>query len=351
MKPVNLGIRADGNSQIGMGHIIRCLSLAEEFQKNGDRVLFISNDPVGIEKITAAGFRSVPAGGDEIEAIARIVAAENLQILILDSYEANREYLLALKQKIDLLCYIDDLNQFANPAEIIINGNYAAERMGYCQQFPSQIQLLGVEYNLIREEFKALPRATVKPRIERILITMGGSDVANLSGKLIEILRKDPGLAQVSLDVVIGAGNPRRDELETLSRKYSNLYLHYNVRRMSELMCQADLAISAGGSTLYELCACGTPTLTVIVAANQEYVVGELAKSGYITNLGWDRQLDPEQLKGYISQFSYNKRRKISTRMQRLVDGNGAARVREKTVECYWGIGMRREARVKSFGK
>lgn len=341
MKALNLAIRADGNPTIGMGHIMRCLSLAKEFQKNGDRTLFISNDRVGIEKITAEGFRSVPADGDGPEAIMRTITAEDLEILIVDSYQVDREYLCALKSEIPLLIYLDDLNQFNNPAEIIINGNYAAERMGY-RKPSGQLRLLGVGYNLIREEFKNLPRPKVKPEMERILITMGGTDPANLSEGFIKTLRQDSAFDNIALDVVVGAGNQRYDQLLELSHSYSQVFIHYNVQCMSELMLRADLAISAGGSTLYELCACGTPTLGVIVADNQSYVLTELDKDGYLTNLGWYRDLDMNNLKAAIKTFSYAKRQKISAKMRQLVDGNGTARVREKIVE-FWK-GKRHEA-------
>ncbi len=338
MKPLNLAIRADGNSTIGMGHIMRCLSLAKEFRKNGDRVIFISNGLIGIEKITSEGFRAVPVDGGEPEAIARICTAEDLEILIVDSYRANRDYLCALKPKIPLLIYLDDLNRFDNPAEIIINGNYAAEGMGYRKPSFRQLQLLGVEYNLIRDEFKGLSQPKVRPEMERILITMGGTDPANLSGKLITALRQDSVFDKIALDVVVGAGNPRYNELLELSRCFSSLYIHYDVQRISGLMLQADLAISAGGSTLYELCACGTPTSAVITAENQRFLVTELDKAGYLTNLGWYRDLDLNNLKVVIKTYSYPKRRRMSAKMRQLVDGNGTARVRKKIVEYYQEI-------------
>ncbi len=335
MKPLKLAFRVDGSPASGMGHIMRCLSLAKEFRKNGDQALFISKEPVGIAKITNEGFPSVSFKGDELKAIIRISAIKNLDILIVDSYKVNRDYLYALKPHIPLLIYLDDLNQFENPAEIIINGNYAAERLGYSEPAFGCLQLLGVQYNLIREEFKNLPRPAVKPKIERVLITMGGSDPPNFTGRLITTLRQDVAFDKIALEVVVGGGNQHYEQILELSRSYPRVVVHYNTQHLSKLMLQADVALSAGGSTLYELCACGTPTIGIKIAENQNHVLSELARDGYLINLGWYRDLDMNSFKNAIKMYNYAKRRETAAKMRQLIDSKGTGRVRKKIVE-FW---------------
>ncbi len=338
---MKIGIRADGGSIVGMGHIVRCLSLAKAFANRGHQIIFISQDPTGIGIINKSGFeiQVIRSCGknEEISKIKSIISAKMLDCLIIDSYQVDRQYFLNLKQVVPLLGYIDDLNRFIYSIDFLINGNIAAEELGYTGYSEREMLLLGIRYNLIREEFGDLPAAKVRPVIARVLVTTGGTDLVNLSTKIINAIRLDATMNHIVLDVVVGGGNQFKDEITNLSKKYPNVCLHHNVDKISVLMRRADLAISAGGSTLYELCACGLPTLAVIIADNQQFIVEELAKSGYIKNLGWHGQLDFRLLREEINGFRYEERLSAAMKMQGLVDGNGAKRVVE-AVERYFII-------------
>ncbi|HEX7713207.1 MAG TPA: UDP-2,4-diacetamido-2,4,6-trideoxy-beta-L-altropyranose hydrolase, partial [Bacillota bacterium] len=325
-----IGFRAEGGPGIGMGHIMRCLTLAQEFKASGHEVIFISNHRDGRETVTDAGFRTVTTGhGQESEAIAAIITSQHLDCLIVDSYRVDRDYFHRLKSILRLLCYIDDLNRFIYPVDILINGNFGAETWGYQKYEPDEVLLLGTRYNLIRKEFQNLSPAQLKTAVSRILITMGAADPVNFSARLIHGLRQDRTLDSVTLDVVVGPSNPFDCELQELSKSYPNIRLHHQVRRMSELMLQADLAISAGGSTLYELCVCGVPTSAVIIADNQEFLVTGLTRSGYIKSLGWHDQVDFGKLSESIRNVDISERWSLAAKGRKLIDGYGPGRVRQ----------------------
>lgn len=119
------------------------------------------------------------------------------------------------------------------------------------------------------------------------------------------------------------------------AKKNANVILHENVSRMSEIMLKSDMAISAGGSTLYELCACGTPTLAIVIADNQREMVDMMSSEGYIISLGWHGELADMELLQKIKLLcaDYEKRVSLSKKMQKLVDGEGVRRIVEEIIK------------------
>lgn len=337
---MRIGIRADGGAKIGMGHIIRCLALALVFKANQHEVIFLSNDPPGQAKITENGFESLPVSGSsksaELEDLRRIIRDKNLDCLLVDSYQVDRDYFLGLKSMVKLLCYIDDLNRFVHPVDILINGNFAAESLNYRPYDSKQLMLLGVNYNLIRGEFQNLPPVNVKPEIHRILITMGAADPVNFSSRLIREIRRDPIFDRIELQVIAGSSNLFSEELVQLSKQYPNITLYQNVKRMSELMLEADVALSAGGSTLYELLACGVPVMAFIIAENQAFIVHKLAESAYIKSLDWYHQVDFIKFREELREFHFQQRQEMGPKGQKLVDGFGPNRVKDEIVEYFF---------------
>lgn len=329
---MKIAIRAEGGPATGMGHIVRCLSLANEFRKQSQSVIFISNDPVGRNAIAEQGFEAVSVMADELdnpEDFLSILKRHAIDCLIVDYYRVNRDYFLRLKEGVKCLCYVDDLNKFTYPVDILINGNFAAELMGYEKYSPDEVLLLGVSYNFIREEFRDLPPRKVNKEIERILITTGGADPSNLTSRLISELKTDDYLNHIHLDVVVGGGFIFKDELYKQAKIFQGVTLHENVKRISELMLKSDAAISAGGSTLYELCACGVPAFVCIIADNQEYIVTKLAENNFIRNLGWHDRVDFTVLKQMIRDLTFKDREIWVEKMQKLVDARGTERVVE----------------------
>lgn len=350
---IKIGIRVDGNKNIGMGHIMRCLSLAKGFRNAGIEVFFLSIYEQGILKIRGDGFEVIELShsvgsycegfcyGDvkslenEAEEIISGIKAYNISILFVDSYNVTESYFLKLKPFVRKLCYIDDVNKFPYPVDMLINGNITGEFLHYKGYFKDEIMLLGLNYNLIRDEFKELPLRTINRDIKEIMITTGGSDPFDLSIRLAEIILSDSTFVGIRVNIVAGNGFTNREQLRNLSRKNTRVMIYENVSKMSEIMQKSEIAISAGGSTLYELCACGTPTLAFIVAENQKEIVDMLCEKGYIQSLGWYNEFSDEEFLHKLKLLCEDreKRESYSKKMQKLVDGEGVNRVVNKIIK------------------
>ncbi|MHB1392787.1 MAG: UDP-2,4-diacetamido-2,4,6-trideoxy-beta-L-altropyranose hydrolase [Clostridia bacterium] len=342
---IKVAIRADGNSQIGMGHIMRCLSLASGFKKRGHQINFICKYGEGIEKVKEAGFDVINLEtkenkqdmNNEEQKLIAILNENKTDLLIVDSYDVTYDFFKSIKLHVGILAYIDDVNKFLYPVDIVINGNIGAEDIKYDRYSEGELFLLGVKYNLLKKEFSNLPRRVINKNISEVMITTGGSDTFNVSCGLLKKLLTDPWSANKSFNIIVGSAFKNKEELKSISEKYKNVKLIENVRRMSEIMCQSDLAISSGGSTLYELCACGTPTLAYIIADNQENIVQNMNHNGYVHNLGWYNELTTENLIRNVIRISnsYEYRIEKSEKMQGLVDGRGVSRIIKHIEEIF----------------
>lgn len=347
-----VGFRVEGGGNIGMGHIMRCLSLAREFIRQGCDVFFISCMSEARSVIENCGIKLVegqkliylsnsdvstlPTSELEKEAsiVRNIMYEYDTDILILDSYNVNAVYMKLLKEQIRHLVYIDDINRFINPADILINGNSTGNFMNY-SKLQGQKLLLGTDFNLIREEFKNLPPKTIGTQIKNIMLTSGGSDPYNCSQNILNMVIDYTVGEGIYVHVVVGKSFPFEKNLDAFSEKYKNVILHKNVKEMSEIMKLCDLAVSAGGSTLYELCACGVPTLSFILADNQEFLVQKMEELEYVKSLGWYDKIDRNELLQYLAFLNkeVEYRKTLSRKIQSLVDGNGTERVVKNILE------------------
>lgn len=350
---IKVGIRADGSKNIGMGHVMRCLSLAKGFVNAGIEVFFLSKYELGIQKIREEGFEVIELShsfehhsegfcyGDvqtlEEEATEMIerLKALNLDALFIDSYNVTEEFFLKMRLFVKKLCYIDDVNKFSYPVDILINGNITGEFLGYKSYYDDEVMLLGLDYNLIRDEFKDLPERIINRNVKEIMITTGGSDPFGLSFRLAEIILSGAMREDTIINIVAGSGFSKLEKLRDLSRINANVVIYENVSKMAEIMLRSDIAITAGGSTIYELCACGTPALAFIVAENQRQVVDTLCDKGYIQSLGWYNEFTDQEFLSTLKLLceDYEKRESYSRKMQKLVDGEGVSRIVDTIVK------------------
>jgi UDP-2,4-diacetamido-2,4,6-trideoxy-beta-L-altropyranose hydrolase len=354
---LNIAFRADGGENIGMGHIMRCLSLARAFRRKGHTVYFVSKLTEGISRVSSENFAVVPLPSvahndtegffygnpallsDEAAQLIQIVKDYQIDVLILDSYNVTEEYFLTLKPYVRKLAYIDDVNKFTYPVDILINGNITGEYLGYSRYNKDQVLLLGPTYNMIREEFLGLTARVVKDKITEVMITVGGADPYDVTGKMLDIILSSERYCSVRLNVIVGGSFTSLDRLIKLKHKYTNVFLYGNFpevhnytdivySEMSDVMLRSDIALSAGGSTLYELAACGTPTLAFILADNQEFIVGKMSAEGYIKSLGWYNGLTDQAVLAALKELEdAGFRQRLSQRGQALVDGRGTARI------------------------
>lgn len=342
-----IGIRADANREIGMGHVMRCLSVATALKERGQEVCFILADESAAELLEGRGMRYYILGSDyrdmesELPVLERWLAEEKPQCLLIDSYYVSAKYLELLRQRTRTV-YLDDVNAFPYPVDILVNYNIYGDLLPYREQASnSQMQfLLGTAYVPLRKEFQNV-KYSVRPDVRNVLITTGGSDKYNLAGKILEILLQDNRTGQFCYHVVSGAFNANLPYLEALAGEHENIKIHQNVSEMSELMQKCDVAITAGGSTMYELSAVGVPIICFSFVDNQERIVQTFADRGivgYGGNYLTEKEELLEKVKACLAELSESreKRQTFSDRQRRLVDGLGAMRVAE--ILCELGI-------------
>lgn len=346
-------IRADANSKIGMGHVMRCLSVADALVKRREEVLFVTADDTPVPLLTKKGipyrvlhtdYADMEAELPELLAVLReltlraespeaALLQRNTSILV-DSYYVTEKYLAALKKRITTI-YMDDIYAFSYPVDMLINYNIYGEEMGYEKDaaFADTKLLLGTEYVPLREEFSAGEQQRTAAD-GGILITTGGSDSFNLAGQLLMEAMKYDALKEKEYHVVSGSLNPHIGELQALAQKHENIHIHCNVTNMAELMAESEVALSAGGSTLYELCAMGVPVIAFSFAENQERLVQTFVKRG-IAQYGGNYRTDGNKMvQNTIAGLETlledeNLRTEYRKKARTLVDGKGADRIAE----------------------
>lgn len=360
-------IRADANSKIGMGHVMRCLSVADALLKRGEEVLFVTADDTPVPLLTKKGipYRVLHTDYADMEAelpklwnalselpqgpgVPEAALPQRNTFILVDSYYVTEKYLAALKKRITTI-YMDDIYAFSYPVDMLINYNIYGEEMGYEKDaaFADTKLLLGANYVPLREEFSAgagyvqsrkalsLGAANVTPAEEGgILITTGGSDSFNLAGQLLMEAMKYDALKEKKYHVVSGSLNPHIGELQALAQKHENIHIHCNVTNMAELMAESEVALSAGGSTLYELCAMGVPVIAFSFAENQERLVQTFVKRG-IAQYGGNYRTDGNKMIqntiAGLEKLCGDEALKTEYRRKalQLVDGKGAERIAE----------------------
>ena len=192
---------------------------------------------------------------------------------------------------------------------------------------------MGCRYNLLRQEFADAPERLTAETVRNLLIVAGGGDAGQLLVFLVNSLLELAIAEQIVLQLVAPIHSIADNELTALSGQYpGQVKLHRGVTEMAQLMQQCDLAISAGGSTLYELCATGVPRLAIVLAANQQGIVAAMARQDLVVPLGAVTELQPALVAAAVSRLlsDWQKRDRMNRQGRKLVDGQGALRVAHK---------------------
>lgn len=295
--------RADASIEIGSGHIMRCLTLADELAKRGAQIRFICQERTGnlmtlIEQKGYTVYR-LPAGltpKADMEFTGEIInkQQETPEWLIVDHYEIDTIWESYIKKYVHHIMVIDDLANREHHCDLLLDQNYYENIDNrYDNLVPHGCyKLLGPSYALLRPEFIEVRKGLGNRDgvIKRILIFLGGSDPTNETKKVLEAIRL-LNKSDIIVDVVVGASNVHKDEIKKLCSTIPNLHYYYNVNNMAQLMVLADLFIGGGGSTTWERCFLGLPGITLIIANNQEETTVAVAKAGASINLGWAKDV------------------------------------------------------------
>jgi len=338
--------RTDSSMDIGTGHVMRCLTLADELRERGADVSFVCRKALGnlIQHIEDKGYRVYPLPPDIDLSVDRDLTQKILQKqtelidwLIIDHYEIDASWEFYLRKYANKIMVIDDLANRKHDCDILLDQNYNKNNSRYNGLVPEHcIQLLGPEYALLRPQFREA-RENLRERdggVKKILVFMGGADPANETGKVLKalnLLNRD----DIAIAVVIGASNPVKNELETLTKRMPNTACYFQVENMAELMAHVDLCLGASGSTTWERCCLGLPSIVMVLADNQKDIAEELEKEGVVVNLGWHEDVTEMDIKNAVENLlaDSDKRGKMNLKGKEMVDGIGIKKVVEKIIE------------------
>ena len=290
-----------------------------------------SEERVRVEKFEVAKLAASPGASQDAQQLAEFALAHQADWVVVDGYQFDVEYQRKLKSAgLKLLVVDDTCHAGAHVADLVLDQNAHASENLYQHREPYTTLLLGSRYAMLRREFKAWRewKREIAPHGRKVLVTVGGTDPDNVTLRVIEALRL---LAKDNLEatVVVGGGNPHGDCLEQeINRAGGGIRLLKSVIDMPELMADADVAISAAGTTCWEMCFLGLPAMLIDVAENQTPVARELDRQGIAIHAGSSQEVTPEGIAGQLKLLlaAKEQREGMSERARKLVDGYGAER-------------------------
>ncbi len=340
--------RTDASLQIGTGHVMRCLTLANALKAKGIECVFICRAQKGnlIDFIRDNGFvvKTLPIGEKttagsyagwlgvtwEEDATQTLLAMHNLTVdwLIIDHYALDARWETLMRPHCAKLMVIDDLADRPHDCDLLLDQNLGREPSDYTDLVPVDCQLcVGPRFALLRPEF-AEARAhslarRANPRLENLLITMGGVDQNNATGAVLDALVKCTLPEDLQITVVMGPHAPWLSDVQKSANDMPwKTVVKVGVKDMAQLMSDSDLAIGAAGSTSWERCCLGLPSLMLVLAENQSAIAQALQDHGAASmiNMGAD---------GALPIPSSNALAELSHAASMLVDGQGATHVLE----------------------
>ena len=349
-------IRVDASYEIGAGHVMRCVTLANSLRENGTDVYFVSRSYLGNlnHYIAENGFMvrclhlpeacneedglnvyqrwlSVSQDYDAEETI-KAIDDLNVGLLVIDHYALDKEWEVKVGEHVNKIMVIDDMLNRPHCCDFLLNQNYGYSDNDYVSMVsPDTIKLLGPKYALLRPSFVEA-RNKKKSRkfgsINKVFVSFGGADPDNMTGLVLDAFN-NVSIKDISVDVVIGEQNQHKDTIRACINERSNAQLYVQVDNIADLMAASDLAFGAGGITTWERMSVGLPSITVTVADNQVLLSKALDKDGYIKWLGDSIKINKEDVVAALYEMIDSPQLLLeqSRKCKELVDGKGAGRI------------------------
>ena len=343
-------IRTDASQKMGTGHVMRCLTLAEVFKVNGANVEFISRKHEGnlIDKIRSSGFNVFELGlmaekevddklfhshwlettqQQDADDCIDILRTEKTDWLIVDHYALDEQWQKRIRPYCKKLMVIDDLADRKHQCDVLLDQTFGRQQKDYLALTPEGCELLlGSQYALLRPEFSkwrvySLERRS-KPEFKQLLINMGGVDFDNFTESILDELRTCSLPDEINITVVMGRNSPHLEGVKSKANELLyNVDVKVDVDNMAEIMSNADIAIGAAGTTTWERCCLGLPTIQFVIAENQNTIAASLASNNAIKLLQ-DRKELSRTIKNAIGWMT-----DVSDVARQVSDGLGLMRV------------------------
>ena len=350
--------RVDASLQIGTGHVMRCLSLADELRSRGAECHFICREHPGnlIGLIQGRGFAAVAMPADaakfrsgdamatthahwlgcdwqiDAEQTLAIVRAIRPDWLVVDHYAIDSRWEEALRPQARRILVIDDLADRAHFCDLLLDQNLGRDTSHYAAKVPPQcVVLAGPRYALLRREFQAHREMSLvrrkNPALRQLLITMGGVDRPNATEKVLEALKGCALPKGCRIVVVMGPHAPWLAAVKEVAITMPwTTEVRVGVENMAHLMVESDMAIGAAGATVWEMCCLGVPSLMVVLAENQRAAAAALVKMSAIRSL--DMNNLAISLGEHIKDIDWFE--EASARAAKICDGRGCRLIVEK---------------------
>ena len=361
---MKVAIRVDASKIIGSGHVMRCLALAEGLRNSGAIILFIvrQNDTAAAHLIKNKEFQCKTLdsshnlrniNNDKIETklskhshrlavdwrqdvvcTKSVLRNHNVDLLIVDHYTLNHYWESALRPHVNKIMVIDDLADRRHDCDVILDTVCGRKEIDYSDLSQPECRfLLGTKYALLRPEFHHWRNASLQRRLKedtvrRILVSMGGVDMNNLTGSVLDQLSKVDLPLNCEINVVVGTEFPHIDELkEQICSFPAKLTLDIGVDDMARRIVEADLGIGAFGVSTWERCCLGLPSIDIITERNQRFSARALEKEK-IVDVIFAKSLNDNLIPAIQNAIeNYDYRRQLAIRSSELVDGEGVSRV------------------------
>lgn len=329
-----IGFRADANEKIASGHIMRCLSLAEEFIRQGEECIFFLAEDRETYRLRERGipYEILGSQWDDLDAereiMSRVLRERKLDWLVVDSYQATAEYLSFLESQVRVL-YFDDMTREVYPVSAILNYDSTPENREIHKRYEETPTLLlcGWEYIPLRREFAEVSEES---RQKSILITTGGTDPFEAAAAILQSCLPERDFDGYRFDVIVGGLNHNEAKLRHLAEDTDRIRLHKNVTNMSEYMRRCEMAVSAGGTTLYELFACRTPSVCFSFAENQKKGIARLDREQIALYAGDAREsadIGRNVCSCLQRLMDKSLQKKMQANMAAVIDGRGCERI------------------------
>lgn len=327
-------LRADASNALGGGHIFRCLTLADALAANGWRCTFVCKP----------GTReTVPALGRSRHEIIELDTPEEaiqlmqlypggVDLLVVDHYGLDNNFETACRPWARQIMALDDGPGRSHDCDILLNQNLGVQSASYHGLVPDHCRLLmGPSYALLRPQFlearrEALTRRAKGEPARRLLISFGATDPLNVTRRVVAAAAGLP----LEIDVVFGTGCAQQQAIHDLASQLDlKVRIHTDVVDMAALMSAADLSVGAGGSTSWERCTLGLPSLMLVIADNQELIARSLDQAGAVACLDCHETVTDEQLAAQVRALATNPNRlgTMAAHAAAICDGRGTQRI------------------------
>ncbi|WP_309045385.1 UDP-2,4-diacetamido-2,4,6-trideoxy-beta-L-altropyranose hydrolase [Marinobacter sediminicola] len=360
-----VAFRADASVQIGTGHLMRCLTLADELTRQGHECQFICREhrghlgeliaskgyeltllPVASSAVRELSVKDTNTYADWLGAPWQEDAAQTVEALaplkadwlVVDHYALNARWEQQLAKVVGQIMVIDDLADRNHECAVLLDQNLGRKPSDYDGRVPEDCQrLIGSEYALLRPEFAAQRECSLKrraqPELKRILISLGGVDRTNVTGQVLEALAATELPKDTHLDIVMGAAAPYLEEVrQQAARLPFKTTVSVNVSDMAERMSLADLSIGAAGGTSWERCCLGLPAVLVVQAENQFAGARALEASGAALTITDPKTVQAALPSELAKAGELDCLQRMSNAAAGITDGKGAAGVVQSMV-------------------